>query len=69
MGATEKRRESGAGAAVIGDIGDSGLGGAGRWGVYQDWAIGAESTLTSGCSIARGEQNSSSPYFRVSASG
>jgi len=32
MGATEKRRESGAGVAVIGDIGGSGLGGAGRWG-------------------------------------
>jgi hypothetical protein len=30
MGATEKRRESGAGVAGIGDIGGSGLGGAGR---------------------------------------
>lgn len=69
MGATQKRRESGAGAAVIEDIGDSGLSGAGRWGVYQYCAIGAESTLTSGCSIARGEQNFSSSEFRVSAKG
>lgn len=30
IGATEKRRESGAGVAVIGDIGGSGLDGAGR---------------------------------------
>ena len=37
IGATEKRRESGAGVAVIGGIGGSEMGGAGRWGVYQDW--------------------------------
>lgn len=41
MGATEKRRESGAGVAVIRGIGVSGMGEAGRWGVYQDWACGA----------------------------
>ena len=33
IGATEKRRESGAGVTVIGDIGGSGLGGARRTGV------------------------------------
>jgi hypothetical protein len=32
MGATEKRRESGAGVAMIGDIVGSGVGGAGKWG-------------------------------------
>lgn len=31
IGATEKRRESGAGVAVIGDIGGSGMGKAGMW--------------------------------------
>ena len=31
IGATEKRRESGAGVAVIGGIGVSGMGEAGRW--------------------------------------
>lgn len=41
IGATEKRRESGAGVAVIGGIGGSEMGGAGRWGVYQDWGCGA----------------------------
>jgi len=42
MGATEKRRESGAGVAVIGGIGGSEMGGASRrWGVYQDWGCGA----------------------------
>jgi hypothetical protein len=41
IGATEKRRESGAGVAVIGGIGVSGVGEAGRWGVYQDWACTA----------------------------
>lgn len=45
MGATEKRRESGAGVAVIGGIGVSGMGEAGRWGVYQDWACGAQVSL------------------------
>ena len=32
IGATEKRRESGAGVAVIGGIGGSEMGEAGRWG-------------------------------------
>jgi hypothetical protein len=45
MGATEKRREIGAGVAVIGGIGVSGMGEAGRWGVYQDWACGAQVSL------------------------
>jgi hypothetical protein len=45
IGATEKRRESGAGVAVIGGIGVSGMGEAGRWGVYQDWACGAQVSL------------------------
>jgi hypothetical protein len=45
IGATEKRRESGAGVAVIGGIGVSGMGEAGRWGVYQDWACGAQMSL------------------------
>jgi hypothetical protein len=40
IGATEKRRESGAGVAGIGDIGGSGLSGARRMGVYQDWEKG-----------------------------
>jgi hypothetical protein len=34
MGATEKRRESGAGVAVIRGIGVSGMGEAGRWGEF-----------------------------------
>jgi len=44
IGATEKRRESGAGVAMIGDIGGSGLGGAGRWGSLSGmvrWGSGA----------------------------
>jgi hypothetical protein len=31
--------------AVIGGIGVSGMGEAGRWGVYQDWACGAQVSL------------------------
>jgi len=45
MGATEKRRESGAGVAVIGGIGGSEMGEAGRWGVYQDWGCRAQASL------------------------
>jgi len=41
IGATEKRRESRVGVAVIGGIGDSEMGEAGRWGVYQEWGCGA----------------------------
>ncbi|RON43377.1 hypothetical protein BK666_20035 [Pseudomonas frederiksbergensis] len=45
IGATEKRRERGAGVAVIGGIGGFGLGRAGRWGVYQDWVEGGGGVL------------------------
>ena len=45
MGATEKRRESGAGVAVIGGIGAE-MGEAGRRGVYQDWGYRAQASFS-----------------------
>ena len=49
IGATEKRRESGAGVAEIGDIGGSGLGGAGRWGSLSGMGDGRVWSLVEVC--------------------
>lgn len=46
IGATEKRRESRAGVAVIGGIGGSEMGEAGRRGVYQDWGYRAQASFS-----------------------
>lgn len=46
IGATEKRRESGAGVAVIGGIGGLESMGLGGGGVYQEWAFEVETSLT-----------------------
>jgi len=46
MGATEKRRESGAGVAVVTDMGDLESVRLGGGGVYQDWDCGAWASRT-----------------------
>jgi hypothetical protein len=45
IGATEKRRESGAGVAVVTDMGDLESVRLGGGGVYQEWADGARACL------------------------